>query len=169
MAKKEVTVEEKLRALYDLQLIDSRIDEITAIRGELPLEVEDLQDEVEGLQTRLEKLKSDLSTVDDSIKAKKESLNHFDVPICNSCQEKKLASFYRKNRKVSFHSDYIINPIIQKPETRFCDFCGDGYDTSSLFENFGFSKNVCPDCLKNNEINLLLSNKFLEPIWRNRK
>jgi hypothetical protein len=46
MAKKtEITVEEKLRALFDLQLIDSRIDKIRDIRGELPLEVEDLEDE----------------------------------------------------------------------------------------------------------------------------
>jgi len=75
MAKKEVTVEEKLRALYDLQLIDSRIDEITGIRGELPLEVEDLEDEVAGLKTRFEKLKIDLGGVDDSIKAKKIAIN----------------------------------------------------------------------------------------------
>ena len=54
--KKEVTVEEKLRALYDLQLIDSRIDEIRNVRGELPLEVEDLEDEVAGLNTRLSNL-----------------------------------------------------------------------------------------------------------------
>jgi len=59
MAKKtEVTVEEKLRALYDLQLIDSRIDEIRSVRGELPLEVEDLEDEVAGLNKRLEKMTS---------------------------------------------------------------------------------------------------------------
>ncbi len=42
--KKEVTVEDKLRALYDLQLIDSRVDEIRNVRGELPLEVQDLED-----------------------------------------------------------------------------------------------------------------------------
>ena len=54
--KKEVSVEQKLRALYDLQLIDSRIDEIRNVRGELPLEVEDLQDEVTGLNTRLSNL-----------------------------------------------------------------------------------------------------------------
>ena len=53
--KKEITIEEKLRALYDLQLIDSRIDEIRNIRGELPLEVEDLENEITGLNTRLEK------------------------------------------------------------------------------------------------------------------
>ena len=60
MAKKaEVTVEEKLRALYDLQLIDSRVDEIRNVRGELPLEVEDLEDDVLGLKTRMDKLKKD--------------------------------------------------------------------------------------------------------------
>ena len=53
--KKEITIEEKLRALYDLQLIDSRIDEIRNVRGELPLEVEDLENEIAGLNTRMEK------------------------------------------------------------------------------------------------------------------
>lgn len=71
MAKKEITVEEKLRALYDLQLIDSRIDEIRNVRGELPLEVEDLVDEVAGMNTRLEKLTSNLEIIEDDIKGKK--------------------------------------------------------------------------------------------------
>lgn len=69
--KTEISVEEKLRALYDLQLIDSRIDEIRNVRGELPLEVEDLADEVAGMNTRLEKLQSDLAVIEDDIKAKK--------------------------------------------------------------------------------------------------
>jgi predicted nucleic acid-binding Zn-ribbon protein len=68
---KELNVEEKLRALYDLQLIDTRIDEIRNVRGELPLEVEDLEDEVAGLSTRLDKLKNDLTVIEDLIKAKK--------------------------------------------------------------------------------------------------
>ncbi|MEZ4854904.1 MAG: hypothetical protein R2812_00340 [Gelidibacter sp.] len=72
MAKKvEVSVEDRLRALYDLQLIDSRVDEIRNIRGELPLEVRDLEDEVEGLNTRLEKLVGSLALIDDDIKSKK--------------------------------------------------------------------------------------------------
>ncbi|AVI51305.1 hypothetical protein C5O00_09000 [Pukyongia salina] len=72
MAKKtETTVEEKLRALFDLQLIDSRIDEIRNVRGELPLEVEDLEDEVAGMNTRLEKLTSDLGVIETNIKDKK--------------------------------------------------------------------------------------------------
>jgi hypothetical protein len=61
---------DKLRAIYDLQLIDSRIDEIRNVRGELPLEVEDLEDEVAGLSTRSEKLKSELEVVEDLIKVK---------------------------------------------------------------------------------------------------
>lgn len=68
MAKKtEITVEEKLRALYDLQLVDSRIDEIRSMRGELPLEVEDLEDEVAGLNTRSEKLTADLESIEKNI------------------------------------------------------------------------------------------------------
>ena len=54
MAKKvEISVEEKLRALFDLQLIDSRIDEIRSVRGELPLEVEDLENEISMSQKLL--------------------------------------------------------------------------------------------------------------------
>ena len=72
MAKKaEASVEERLRALFDLQLIDSRVDEIRNVRGELPLEVGDLEDEVEGLSTRMEKLNDNLSIIDDEIKGKK--------------------------------------------------------------------------------------------------
>jgi predicted nucleic acid-binding Zn-ribbon protein len=71
---KEMSVEEKLRALYDLQLIDSRIDEIRNVRGELPLEVQDLEDEVAGLKARNEKLKADLELIDDQIKAKKNAI-----------------------------------------------------------------------------------------------
>jgi len=66
--KKEISVEEKLRALFDLQIIDSRIDEIRNVRGELPLEVEDLESEIQGMTVKLEKLNSDLAEFDTSIK-----------------------------------------------------------------------------------------------------
>ena len=72
---KELSVEEKLRAIYDLQLIDSRIDEIRNVRGELPLEVEDLEDEVAGLSTRTEKLKADLEVIEDLNKVKKNAID----------------------------------------------------------------------------------------------
>jgi predicted nucleic acid-binding Zn-ribbon protein len=69
--KKELTIEEKLRALYDLQLIDSRVDEIRNVRGELPLEVRDLEDEVEGFKLRLQKMEDNLTDIDNQIKGKK--------------------------------------------------------------------------------------------------
>lgn len=67
----EITVEEKLRSLYDIQIIDKRIDEIRNMRGELPLEVEDLEDEIEGLQTRINNFKEDISDLEREISEKK--------------------------------------------------------------------------------------------------
>ena len=72
--KTENTVEEKLRALYRLQLIDSAIDKIRIIRGELPLEVEDLQDEIAGLDTRLSNLKTELGEAEQRISERKNSI-----------------------------------------------------------------------------------------------
>ncbi|MBC7525391.1 MAG: hypothetical protein H7239_13260 [Flavobacterium sp.] len=86
---KELSVEEKLRALYDLQLIDSRIDEIRNVRGELPLEVEDLEDEVAGLSTRLEKLQNDLTGIEDNIKAKKVAIENHSVAIKKYTEQQK--------------------------------------------------------------------------------
>ena len=62
MAKKKVTttIEDRLKALYQLQIIDSEVDKIRIVRGELPLEIEDLEDLIAGLQTRLDKLNSEL-------------------------------------------------------------------------------------------------------------
>ena len=63
MAKKEseISVEEKLSTLYQLQTTLSAIDEKRALRGELPLEVQDLEDEIAGLKTRIEKIENDIT------------------------------------------------------------------------------------------------------------
>ena len=74
MAKKDPTdlsVEEKLKTLYQLQSALSAIDEKRALRGELPLEVQDLEDEIEGLTTRVEKIKTDISEFQAAITQKK--------------------------------------------------------------------------------------------------
>ena len=57
----ELSVEEKLQHLYELQRIDTEIDKIKTLRGELPLEVQDLEDEIAGLETRLENLKNEIA------------------------------------------------------------------------------------------------------------
>ncbi len=78
--KKELTVEEKLKALYDLQQKLSEIDAIKTLRGELPQEVQDLEDEIAGLQTRVAKYEDEIALQHDEvarnrdIKAKAEEL-----------------------------------------------------------------------------------------------
>lgn len=74
MAKKDSTdlsVEEKLKALYQLQTTLSAIDEKRALRGELPLEVQDLEDEIEGLTTRIEKIKNEIRDFKSAVSQKK--------------------------------------------------------------------------------------------------
>jgi len=97
MTKKvEVSVEDRLRALYDLQLIDSRVDEIRNVRGELPLEVRDLEDEVEGLNTRLEKLSGNLELIDNEISSKKNLMEEAKTLIKKYSEQQKNV---RNNRE----------------------------------------------------------------------
>ena len=70
----EVTIEKKLIALYSLQQIDSQVDKIRIIRGELPLEVQDLEDEIAGLETRIENYLQENNTLEKSITEKKFSI-----------------------------------------------------------------------------------------------
>jgi uncharacterized protein len=93
---KELSVEDKLKAIYALQLIDSKIDEIRNVRGELPLEVEDLEDEVAGLSTRLEKLKTDLEVIETQIKDKKNAIDDHKASIKKYTEQQKNV---RNNRE----------------------------------------------------------------------
>jgi uncharacterized protein len=70
----ELTIEEKLRAMYKLQKINSEIDKIRTLRGELPLEVQDLEDEIAGLETRIEKLQEEIKSFDSAIASKKNDM-----------------------------------------------------------------------------------------------
>jgi len=88
--KKEVTVEEKLRALYDLQLIDSRVDEIKSVRGELPLEIEDLEDEIVGLNKRLANLDEEVASFKSDIAAKKVVIEEAKTLVKNMLNNKKM-------------------------------------------------------------------------------
>ena len=72
--KTTASVEDKLKALHQLQVIDTKVDKIRIIRGELPLEIEDLEDVIVGLNSRLEKFNEDLTTSTDEIVANKNSI-----------------------------------------------------------------------------------------------
>ncbi|MGY8989169.1 MAG: zinc ribbon domain-containing protein [Flavobacteriales bacterium] len=78
MAKKtiSISVEEKLKALYDLQCVDSEIDQLRIVRGELPIEIEDLEDEIVRLEARLEKFAEEKSTLKLDQKDKKVAIKN---------------------------------------------------------------------------------------------
>ena len=67
----EQTVEQKLKALYELQTIHTKVDKIRQVRGELPMEVADLEDDVAGLETRIQKIKAELDDLEDDIVTRK--------------------------------------------------------------------------------------------------
>ena len=69
------TVEDQLKALHQLQVIDTKVDKIRIIRGELPLEIQDLEDLIAGLNTRLEKFETELEVINQNIAANKNSIS----------------------------------------------------------------------------------------------
>ena len=101
MAKKKaslVTVEDRLKALYQLQTIDSKVDKIRIVRGELPVEIEDLEDLLAGLQTRLEKLNSELDGINNDVLSKKNVI--IDAEALVKKYEKQLKNI-KNNREFS--------------------------------------------------------------------
>ena len=101
MAKKKasvVSVEDRLKALYQLQTIDSQVDKIRIVRGELPIEIEDLEDLLAGLQTRLEKLNSELDGINNDVLSKKNVI--IDAEALVKKYEKQLKNI-KNNREFS--------------------------------------------------------------------
>lgn len=94
--KKEVTVAEKLDALYELQKIDSEIDRIRTIRGELPLEVQDLEDELHGLETRINKIAEEAKDLDTEVVDRKNAIKDAETAIA---KYKEQQNNVRNNRE----------------------------------------------------------------------
>lgn len=113
MAKKantEATVEERLQALYDLQVIDSNIDKIRTIRGELPLEVQDLEDEVAGLETRTDKAAEAIATLENDISSKKLQIKESEAAIA---KYKEQQNNVRNNREYDSLSKEIEFQVLE--------------------------------------------------------
>lgn len=79
--EKEISIEEKLKALYELQKVDSKIDEIKILRGDLPLEVQDMEDEIVGLSTRLENYDIEIAEINTMITGKKVEIEEAKIKI----------------------------------------------------------------------------------------
>lgn len=79
--KIDSSVEGKLKSLYQLQLIDSKIDRLRTVRGELPLEVSDLEDTVAGLETRLTNVTDEVNELNNQVSEKKQAIKDFQANI----------------------------------------------------------------------------------------
>ncbi len=77
----DFSMEEKIVALYELQKIDSKIDEINKLKGELPLEVQDLEDEIVGLDTRIANITSEVEELDKAVKQYKDTIDQAKILI----------------------------------------------------------------------------------------
>ena len=78
---KEFSVEEKLSSLVKLQKVDSKLDEIQILKGELPMEVKDLEDEIEGLHARQTRVEEEINGIQEFIKQKKEAIKEAEALI----------------------------------------------------------------------------------------
>ncbi|HUU99546.1 MAG TPA: C4-type zinc ribbon domain-containing protein [Bacteroidales bacterium] len=102
----EISVEERLRALYGLQLVDSEIDKIKTLRGELPLEVQDLEDEIVGLETRLGNLREEVVVLDKSVLKKNNEIAEAEALIKKYAEQQKNVRNNREFDSLSKEIEY---------------------------------------------------------------
>lgn len=103
---KEIPVEERLRALYKLQKVVSEIDKIRTLRGELPLEVKDLEDEIEGLRTRVRKYQDEILSCNQVISQSKLTINDANAKIAKKEEEKNNVRNNREFDAICKEIDY---------------------------------------------------------------
>jgi hypothetical protein len=111
----ELSVEEKLKILYELQQVDSKIDEIKTLRGELPLEVQDLEDEIEGLETRIANLHKEVEEFETSAVKKKQEIKDAEALIKKYEEQQNNVRNNREFDSLSKEIEY------QKLEIELCE------------------------------------------------
>ncbi len=115
MAKKDQTIEEKLNALYSLQKIDAKIDEIHVLKGELPMEVKDLEDEIAGLETRIGKIEEEKNELNEQITNNANAAKDAEALILKYEQQ-------QQNVKNNREYDALSKEIeLQKLEIQLCE------------------------------------------------
>jgi hypothetical protein len=102
----EISVEDKLKALFKLQQADSQIDKIKTLRGELPLEVQDLEDEIAGIQTRIDNINAQINQAEQNIQTKKNEIAQAETKIKKyTAQQKEVRNsreFDALNKEIEF-------------------------------------------------------------------
>ena len=145
--EQELTVEQKLKALYQLQTMLSKIDEIKTLRGELPLEVEDLEDDVAGLTTRIERIKSEIAELKQAVATKRVEIETAKATIVKYKEQQENV---RNNREYDFLTKEIE---FQTLEIELCE---------KRIREFTFQEQEKGKELENSEALLDERNKALE-------
>lgn len=97
---------EKIMALYELQKIDSQIDEINKVKGELPLEVEDLEDEIAGLQTRIANINAEIEELNNLTKQRKREIDQAQIQIAKYTEQQNNVRNNREFDAISKEIEY---------------------------------------------------------------
>lgn len=139
-AADEYSMEEKIIALYDLQRIDSKIDEINKLKGELPLEVQDLEDEVAGLQTRIENISGEIDEQNLLTKQRKEEIENSKSLIAKYEEQVKNVRNNREFDSLNKEIDYQ-NLEIELSEKRLKEYSADIKIKKKMLEDAEAIKN----------------------------
>ncbi len=129
----EQTVEQKLKALYELQSIHTKIDKIRQVRGELPIEVADLEDDVAGLETRIQKIKAELDDTEDAIVNRKNMIKEAQSLIKKYDAQLKEVKNNREYDALTKEIE-IQNLDIQVSEKKIKEFGFDINNKTELYE-----------------------------------
>ncbi len=105
-AEVDYSMQEKILALYELQKIDSKIDEINKIKGELPLEVQDLEDELAGLETRIAHINSEIEELNALTKQRKREIDQARIMISNYKEQQNNVRNNREFDAISKEIEY---------------------------------------------------------------
>ncbi|MBQ8501003.1 MAG: hypothetical protein IJ494_01670 [Bacteroides sp.] len=126
----DLTVEQKLKALFQLQTMLSKIDDIKTLRGELPLEVQDLEDEIAGLSTRIDRIKADVSDLKSAIATKKVEIETAKASVAKYKEQQENV---RNNREYDFLSKEIEfqSLEIERCEKRIREFTAQEQERSA--------------------------------------
>lgn len=122
--EKEVSIEEKLRALYELQSVVSAIDKIKILRGELPLEVQDLEDEITGLKTRVHNLEDEVKSFETAISNKKIAIRESQTLIVKYTEQQNNVRNNREFDSLAKEMEFQ-NLEIQLAEKRIREYTSD--------------------------------------------
>ena len=105
-AEVDYSMQEKILALYELQKIDSKIDEINKVKGELPLEVQDLEDEMAGMKTRIEHINAEIEELNTLSKQRKREVDQAKIMIGNYKEQQNNVSNNREFDAITKEIEY---------------------------------------------------------------